>query len=62
MNGRTEDDSERIDRMTSRSICRAVAERLRERLREEPWQLTSHLQQLMDELRRRDQADGLSAN
>jgi hypothetical protein len=54
MDGRTDDDSEPIDRKTSRSICKAVAERLQESLRVEPSRLSSHLQNLMDELRRRD--------
>ncbi|WP_167443346.1 hypothetical protein [Bradyrhizobium amphicarpaeae] len=46
-------DSEQIDRGTSRSIRDAVAERLQQRLRPEP-QLPTHLEQLMNELRQRD--------
>jgi hypothetical protein len=62
MDGRTNDDSEPIDRKTSRSICKAVAERLQESLRLEPSCLSSHLQHLMDELRRRDEAGGQRPN
>ena len=54
MNSRISDDSEHIDRKTSRSICDAVGERLQKDLRPEPSRLSSHLEHLMDELRRRD--------
>jgi hypothetical protein len=54
MMSRINDDSEEIDRKTSRSICDAVGERLQESLHPEPSRLTSHLEHLMDELRRRD--------
>ena len=54
MNSRTSDDSERIDCRTSRAICEAVAERLQQSLRPEPSRLSSQLEHLMDELRRRD--------
>jgi hypothetical protein len=53
MTGLFADDSEHIDRRTSRSICDAVGERLQQNLRPEP-RLTSHLQHLMDELKKRD--------
>jgi hypothetical protein len=56
MNSRTNEDSEGIDGKTSRSICEAVAERLQQSLRPEPSRLSSHLEHLMDELRRRDEA------
>ncbi len=56
MNSRITDDSEPIDRRTSQSICDAVGERLQQSLRPEPLQLSSHLQQLIDELRRRDES------
>jgi hypothetical protein len=59
MNSRTTDSSEQIDRKTSRSICDAVGERLRQDLRPVSSRLSSHLQHLMDELRRRDQEDRL---
>jgi hypothetical protein len=55
MNSRISDNSAMIDRKTSRSICDAVGERLRQNLR--PEGLSSHLQHLMDELRKRDDED-----
>jgi hypothetical protein len=55
MNSRITDISEQIDRKTCRSICDAVGERLQRDLRPVPSHLSSHLQHLMDELRRRDQ-------
>ncbi|MGB8607910.1 hypothetical protein [Bradyrhizobium sp.] len=48
------DNGEQIDRKTTRSICDAVGERLQQSLRPEPSRLSSHLQHLMDELRKRD--------
>jgi hypothetical protein len=54
MNNRIETQYEDIDRKTSRSICNGVGELLRQKLRPEP-SLSPRLQQLMDELRRRDQ-------
>jgi hypothetical protein len=57
MNSRITDDSEPIDRKTSRSICDAVGERLQQSLRPEPSRLSSHLEHLMDELRKRDSGD-----
>jgi hypothetical protein len=54
MNGRINDTSEQIDHRTSRSICDAVGERLQKDLRPDSSRLSSHLQHLMDELRRRD--------
>ena len=54
MNGRITDNSEQIDRKTSRSICDAVGERLQQDLRPESLHLSSHLEHLLDELRRRD--------
>lgn len=53
MAGAFANDSERIDRRTSRSICDAVGERLQQSLRPDP-RLPTHLEQLMDELRKRD--------
>ncbi|BAL77342.1 hypothetical protein [Bradyrhizobium cosmicum] len=46
-------DSEQIDRRTSRSICDAVGERLQQRLRPDP-QLPTHLEQLLDQLKKCD--------
>jgi hypothetical protein len=54
MNRLINDNSEQIDRKTCRSICDAVGERLRQNLRPDSSRLSSHLQHLMDELRRRD--------
>jgi hypothetical protein len=54
MNSRINELSEAIDRATSRSICDAVGERLQQSLRPEALQPSSHLQHLIDELRRRD--------
>ena len=54
MNSRSNDDSEAIDRKTSRSICDAVGELLQRDLRPETSRLSSHLEHLMAELRKRD--------
>ena len=56
MNGQNT-DSETIDYRTSRSICDAVGERLQQSLRCEDARLSPRLQQLMEELRRRDRED-----
>lgn len=53
MAGAFANDSEQIDRRTSRSICDAVGERLQQTLRPDP-RLPTHLEQLMAELRKRD--------
>ncbi|WP_164937698.1 hypothetical protein [Bradyrhizobium guangxiense] len=53
MAGPFADDSEQIDRRTSRSICDAVGERLQQSLRPDP-RLPTHLEQLLNELQRRD--------
>jgi hypothetical protein len=57
MSSRIIDSSEEIDRKICRSICDAVGERLQQDLRPVPSRLSSHLEHLMDELRRRDQED-----
>ena len=54
MNRLINDNSEQIDRKTCRSICDAVGEQLQQNLRPDSSRLSSHLQHLMDELRRRD--------
>ena len=54
MNRLINDNSEQIDRKTSRSICDAVGEGLQQKLRPDSSRLSSYLQHLMDELRRRD--------
>ncbi|HKH01932.1 MAG TPA: hypothetical protein VKB08_14580 [Bradyrhizobium sp.] len=56
MNGETRNNGQRIDRTTSWSILEAVGEQLQQSLRPEPSRLPAHLQNLMDELRRRDNA------
>ena len=53
MAGLSANDSEQIDRRTSRSICDAVGERLQQSLRPDP-RLPTHLEQLLDELQRRE--------
>ncbi|MBH5396788.1 hypothetical protein HZZ13_03125 [Bradyrhizobium sp. CNPSo 4010] len=53
MAGLFANDSEQIDRRTSRAICDAVGERLQQSLRPEP-RLPTHLEQLLNELRRRE--------
>jgi len=57
MNGRPVDESEPIDRKTSRSICDAVGERLQQALSPQP-RLTSYLEHLLDELKKRDRDGG----
>jgi hypothetical protein len=57
MNSRITDTCEPIDRKTSRSICDAVGERLQQDLRPVSSHLPSHLEHLMEELRRRDQEE-----
>jgi hypothetical protein len=54
MASRTADNSEQIDGKTSRSICDGIGERLQQSLRPEASPPSSHLQHLMNELRRRD--------
>ncbi|WP_369724241.1 MULTISPECIES: hypothetical protein [unclassified Bradyrhizobium] len=57
MTGLFANDSEQIDRRTSRSICDAVGERLQQSLRPEP-RLPTHLEQLLNELQKRDRESG----
>jgi hypothetical protein len=54
MIGIQSDDSEQMDRKTSRSICDAVGERLQQDLRPERSDLSPRLRELLNELRRRD--------
>jgi hypothetical protein len=58
MIGRITDKGEQIDRKTCRSICDAVGERLQQNLRPESLRLSSLLEHLMNELRRRDDDGG----
>lgn len=53
MAGPFANDTELIDRRTSRSICDAVGERLQQSLRPEP-RLPTHLEQLLNQLKQRD--------
>jgi hypothetical protein len=53
MTGLHANDSEQLDRRTSRAICDAVGERLQQSLKPEP-RLTPYLQHLLDELKARD--------
>jgi hypothetical protein len=54
MGSRLNNNSEQIDRETSRTICDAIGERLQQSLRPDNSRLSSYLEHLMDELRRRD--------
>jgi hypothetical protein len=56
MNSRITDISETLDHRTCRSICDAVGERLQQNFRPAE-RLSSHLEHLMDELRKRDSED-----
>ena len=56
MDSRINNEFEAIDHRTARSICDAVGERLQQSLR--PGQPPAHLQYLLNELRRRDSANG----
>lgn len=53
MNAQINGDYEPIDHRTCQAICDAVGERLQQNIRPET-ELSSRLQELMDELRRRD--------
>jgi hypothetical protein len=55
MNSRITENSEQIDRKTCRSICDAVGERLQQDLHPVSSRLSTHLEHLMDELRKREQ-------
>ena len=54
MSDRINENSEQIDRKTSRSICDAVGERLRQNMLPEQSSLPSRLQQLIDDRIARD--------
>jgi hypothetical protein len=49
-------EGEQMDYKTSRSICDAVGERLQQDLRPERSDMSPHLRELLNELRRRDDA------
>jgi hypothetical protein len=54
MNGQFGEGGNMMDRQTSRSICDGVGEALQQSLRPDMSRLSPRLQNLMDELRRRD--------
>jgi hypothetical protein len=62
MNRANTDNGETIDRKTIRSICDSVGERLRQSLRPELSRPSHQIQQLLDELRRRDGEDRRKAS
>ena len=53
MNSRINNEYEQIDHKTLRAVCDGVGERLQQYMRPEPT-LPTHLEQLMEELRRRE--------
>ena len=53
MDTRIKSDIEPIDHRTARSICDAIGEQLQQKIRPET-KLSPRLQQLLDELRRRE--------
>jgi hypothetical protein len=57
MRNQITDTGEGIDGKTSRSICDAVGERLQQNLRPDSLHPSTHLQHLIDELRKRDSED-----
>jgi hypothetical protein len=57
----TDEDIESLDYKSSRSICDAVGERLQQVLRPDSG-ISSRLQHLVDELRRRDETDSVKPN
>jgi hypothetical protein len=56
MMGNQTDNREQMDHKTSRSICNAVGERLQKDLRPERSDLSPHLKELLNELRRQDES------
>ena len=57
MQKRITDDEQAIDRTTSASICTAIGERLRRSLASDQTAMPSHLQALLDEMQRQDEAN-----
>ena len=53
MNSRINNENEQIERKTLRAVCDGVGERLQQNIRPEST-LPSHLEQLMEALRRRE--------
>jgi hypothetical protein len=62
MNKQLGDNNEQMDYRTSRSICDAIGERLQQDLHPGPSRLSSYLQYLLDELRRRDREGHLRSS
>jgi hypothetical protein len=54
MSTRITEIADTIDSKTSRSICGEIGERLRQNLVPEPSELPASMQQLLDEMRRRE--------
>lgn len=61
MQKRIADDEQTIDRTTSASICTAIGDRLRRSLASETPGMPSHLQALLDEMQRQDEANAAGA-
>lgn len=61
MQKRIADSEQPLDRTTSASICTAIGDRLRRNLTVEDAALPSHLQGLLDEMRRQDEANAAEA-
>ncbi len=62
MNRPVNNHFEPIDPKTSRSICDAVGERLRQNFNADAAAPSSHLQHLLEELRKRDETNGFSSS
>ena len=61
MQKRITDSEQAIDRITSASICTAIGERLRRNLASESAEMPSHLQSLLDQMQRQDEANAAGA-
>jgi hypothetical protein len=57
MDSRLTDHTEQLDHKTSRLICDGIGQRLRQALHPDSLPPSSHLEHLMDELRKRDSED-----
>jgi hypothetical protein len=56
------EEIEVLDHKSSQSICDAVGERLQQMLRPDSTGISSQLQHLLDELRKRDEAAGVKSH
>jgi hypothetical protein len=61
MKSASADAIEQLDPKSSRSICDAVGERLQQALHPDSG-ISPYLQHLVDELRKRDEADGVKSH